>query len=69
MSDDFGLLNHVGSPFLERIVREDRLGGDQPSKPRNLKPKLAKKSAEGAPPDEAQKDDSSMSSTHIDLRI
>jgi hypothetical protein len=69
MSNDFGLLNLVGSPFLERIVREERLGGDQPNKPRNLKPKVAKKSADGAPPDEPQKDDDSMSPTHIDLRI
>jgi hypothetical protein len=69
MSDDFGLLNLVGSPFLERIVREERLGGDQPHKPRNLKPKVAKKSEDSTPPDEAQKDDDSMSSTHIDLRI
>jgi hypothetical protein len=69
MSDDFGLLNLVGSPFLERIVREERLGGDQPNKPRNMKPKLAKKNADSAPPDESQKDDDSMSSNHIDLRI
>ena len=69
MSDDFGLSNLVGSPFLERIVREERLGGDQPNKPRNLKPKLAKKNADSTPPDETQKDDDSMSSIHIDLRI
>jgi hypothetical protein len=69
MSDDFGLLNIVGSPFLERVVREERLGGDQPNRPRIVKPKAAKKDPNLAPNDETQKDDDSMSSTHIDLRI
>jgi hypothetical protein len=69
MSDDFGLLNLVGSPFLERIAREERLGGDQPRKPRNLKVKESEKKPGSSPPDETQTEDSSMSPTHIDLRI
>jgi len=69
MSDDFGLLNLVGSPFLERIVREERLGRDQPRKPRNSIAREAKKSPESVSPDETRTDDNSMSPTHIDLRI
>ena len=68
MSDDFGLLNLVVSPFLERIGREERLGGDQPRKPKNLKPKPAKKDIDDTAP-ETQKTDDSISSQHIDLRI
>ena len=69
MSDDFGLLNLVVSPFLERIGSEERISGDQPRKPRNLKPKPAKKDPESAPSDANQKTDDSTSSQHIDLRI
>lgn len=69
MSDDFGLLNLVGSPFLERIGREERLGGDHPRKPRNLKPKPANKDTESTEPDTTQKTDDSISLLHIDLRI
>ena len=69
MSDDFGLLNLVGSPFLERIVREERLGEDQPHKPRNLKSKPAPKKPSNAAPDEPEKDEDSVSSQHVDLRI
>jgi len=69
MSDDFGLLNLVVSPFLERIGREERLGGDQPRKPRNLKSKQARKDPDSTPSDDTQKTDDSMSSKHIDLRI
>jgi hypothetical protein len=69
MSDDFGLLNLVVSPFLERVAREDRLGSDQPRKQRNLKTKSALKTENSAPPDEKEEADGSMSSNHIDLRI
>jgi len=69
MSDDFGLLNLVVSPFLERIGREERLGGDQPRKPRNSKSKQARKDPDSTPSDDTQKTDDSMSSKHIDLRI
>jgi hypothetical protein len=69
MSDDFGLLNLVVSPFLERIGREERLNGDQPRKPRNLKSKPAKKDPDSAPSENTQKTDDSSSSQHIDLRI
>ncbi len=69
MSDDFGLVNLVGSPFLERIVREERLNGDQPRGPRYLKSKAAQKDPKRAPSDSTQKTDDSTSSQLIDLRI
>jgi hypothetical protein len=68
MSDDFGLLNLVVSPFLERIGREERLG-DQLRKPKNLKSKPDQNKQDNAPPEGDQNDDDSMSSQHIDLRI
>jgi hypothetical protein len=69
MSDDFGLLNLVVSPFLERVGREERLSGDQPRKPKNLKSKSAPKDTDSTSPDTTQKTDDSISSQHIDLRI
>jgi hypothetical protein len=69
MSDDFGLLNLVVSPFLERVGREERLSGDQPRKPKNPRSKPAKKDTESTEPDTTQKTDDSVSSLHIDLRI
>jgi hypothetical protein len=69
MSDDFGLVNIAGSPFLERIVREDRLNGDQPRKSRYLKQQSARKDPESPPSEDDPKTDDSTSSSHIDLRI
>ena len=70
MSDDFGLLNLVVSPFLERVGREERLNGDQPRKPKNLKSKPEKKEIDTSTgPETNQKTDDSISSLHIDLRI
>jgi hypothetical protein len=68
MSDDFGLLNLVVSPYLERIGREERLG-DQQRKPKNLKSKSDKKNQDSDPPEGDQNNDDSTSSNHIDLRI
>jgi hypothetical protein len=68
MSDDFGLLNLVVSPFLEKIGREERLG-DQPQKPKNLKSKPANKKQDIASSEGDQDENDSMSSQHIDLRI
>jgi hypothetical protein len=68
MSDDLGLLNLIGSPFLERIGREERLG-DHPHKPKNLKSKPVKKNQDSAPPEGDKNDHDSTSSNHIDLRI
>ena len=68
MSDDFGLINLVVSPFLERIGREERLG-DQLRKPKNLKAKPVEKKQDSAPPEGDQNENDSMSSQHIDLRI
>lgn len=69
MSDDFGLLNIVVSPFLERIGREERLGGDHPRRPRTVKPKEARKDKDSTHSDTTEKTDDSISSQHIDLRI
>jgi len=69
MSEDFGLLNLVVSPILERVTQEDRLNGDQPGKQKALKSKLAKKSEDSVPSDEPEGAKDFMSSSHIDLRI
>ena len=69
MSNDFGLLNVVVSPFLERITREERLGKEQPRNPKLLKPKPAPKDEDGKPAEEAENPEESMSSQHVDLRI
>ena len=69
MSDDFGLANLVGSPLVGRIVREERLSEEQPRKPRHLKTKKALKNPDSESSDEPQKDENSVSSKHIDLRI
>jgi hypothetical protein len=69
MSDDFGLLNLVVSPFLERVTREERLGKDQPRKPRLLKTKTTSKDPDSTPSEDIQQTDDSTSSQHIDLRI
>ncbi len=69
MADDFGLLNLAVSPFLERVGREERVGGDHPQKPRNLKPKTGRKDDSGKPLEESANSDESVSPEHIDLRV
>lgn len=69
MSDDFGLLNLVGSPFLEKIAREERLGEELPRRPGNLKAGKAKKKPGNSKPDDSQDDENSETSRLIDLRI
>ena len=69
MSDDFGLLNLVETPFLERISREERMSEELPKKPRNQKTGQAKKKTVNNEPDESQMDDHSTTSRLIDLRI
>jgi hypothetical protein len=69
MSDDFGLINLVVSPFLERVAREERLGDEQPRKQRYVREKLPNKTEDSPSLDETEGADDSMSSTHIDLRI
>ena len=69
MSEDFGLLNIVVSPFLERVAREERLGGDQSRRQKLMKPKTAKKEPDSPPSDDTQQTDDLASSQHIDLRI
>jgi len=70
MADGFGLSNLVTSTFLERIVREERLGQDHPRKPRDQGAKPAKEDGNvSAPPDEDKKAEPPMSSQHIDLRV
>ena len=69
MSDDFGLLNLVETPFLERISREERMSEELPKKPRSLKTGQAKKKSENDEPDDSQNDENSTTSRLIDLRI
>ena len=69
MSDDFGLLNLVETPFLERISREERMSEELPKKPRNLKTGQAKKKTVNDDPDESRNDENSAPSRLIDLRI
>jgi hypothetical protein len=69
MSDDFGPINPVVSPFLERIVRDERLSGDQPRKSKYIRTTLAKKNQDSPSSDDTQETDDSASSPHIDLRI
>jgi hypothetical protein len=70
MSDDFGPIIPVVSPFLERIAREERLSGEAPPrKQRYSKPKAAKKDSDSTPSDDTKKTDDSKSLPHIDLRI
>jgi len=68
MSDDFGLVNLVATPFLE-IVRDERLGDDRPRKQRYIRGRQAQKTEDSTPPDETEGVEDSMSSNHIDLRI
>ncbi|MBN2244033.1 MAG: hypothetical protein JW793_15215 [Acidobacteria bacterium] len=69
MSDDFGLLNLVETPFLERISREERMSEDLPKKPRNPKTDQAKKKAANNEPDESPDGGDSSTFRLIDLRI
>ena len=69
MSDDFGLLNLVERPFLERISREERMSEELPKKPRNQKTGQAKKKTVNNEPDESRNDENSTTSRLIDLRI
>jgi hypothetical protein len=71
MPDDLGLVNPVLSPILERVVREERLGRDLPRKQRERKSERSREedTQTGDPPDRPEVNDTSMSSTHIDLRV
>ncbi len=69
MSDDFGLLNLVETPFLEKISREERMSQELPKKPRSQKTGQAKKKSANNEPDESRNDGNSTTSRLIDLRI
>jgi hypothetical protein len=69
MSDDFGHIDFLSAPFLERITREERLREDHPRKRRYIPPKPVKKDPSDSPSDGMEKTDDSTSSQHIDLRI
>ncbi len=71
MPDDFGLLNPVNSPILERVVREERLGRDHPRKQRDRKSERSREDElqTGDASDLSEGKETSMSSTHIDLRV
>ena len=70
MSDDFGLVNPVTPPLLERIEREEPLKRDQPRKHKDLRSKPGRKNTETvSPTDGNEQVNDSISSNHIDLRI
>jgi hypothetical protein len=69
MPDGFGLLNLAVSPFLERVSREERVGGDHPQKPRNPKPAPVRKNDSSNPLEESGNSEESVSPEHIDLRV
>jgi hypothetical protein len=71
MPDGFGLVNSVLSPHLERVAKEERLGRDHPRKNRDGRPERAREDAypAQAAAGEPEEEKTSMSSTHIDLRI
>ncbi len=71
MPDGFGLVNSVLSPHLERVAKEERLGRDHPRKNRDGSPERVREDAYPAQAraDEPEEENTSMSSTHIDLRI
>jgi hypothetical protein len=70
MADEFGIVNPVTSPFLERIVKEERLNRDNPRRQGESKSKPSnEEKPEDLTADETDKSDTIMSSVHIDLRI
>lgn len=69
MPDDFGSINLAVSPFLERVSREERVGGDHPQKPRNQRPTPTRKNDSSKPLEESGNSEESVSPEHIDLRV
>ncbi len=71
MTDGFGLVSPILSPILERVAREERLGRDHPRKNREGNPERTREDAipSEIPTEEPEGVKTSMSSTHIDLRI
>ncbi len=71
MPDDLGVVNPVFSPILERVVREERLGRDHPRKQREKKSERSREDEiqSGDTQDRPEEIETSMSSTHIDLRV
>lgn len=69
MPNDIRSMNPIISTFLERIVREERLNGDSPGKPKSLRPVPAPTDSDAASSEVPQKTDDPLSPRHIDLRI
>jgi hypothetical protein len=64
MSNDFGLVNSIAPPFLERIEREEPLNRDQPRARTDSQEDDGNSSAA-----DNEQNNSPVSSKHIDLRI
>jgi hypothetical protein len=71
MADGFGWISPVPSPHLERIVREERLQRDLPRKQQDARQGRTREEPHRKDPEPASAEDpmTSVSSTHIDLRI
>ncbi len=67
MGDGLGIVNPVASPFLERVAKEERVRRDLPRRPRDGNSARSREEPEEDRAD--QPGESSMSSTHIDLRV
>lgn len=70
MSNDFGLVNSIAPPFLERIEREEPLNRDQPRKHGDQRAKTdSQESDSNSSAVDNEQNNSPVSSKHIDLRI
>jgi hypothetical protein len=69
MQDDFGLINVMIPPFLERVSKEERLKENRQRKPRDASAKSHKAENDREESGETEDAGNSMSSQHIDLRI
>jgi hypothetical protein len=66
MGSGLEIVNPIGSPFLERVAKEERIRRDLPRRSRDGKSSQAR---EDPGEEHADEPGESMSSTHIDLRI
>jgi len=71
MKDALGLVNPVFSPALERVAREENLGRDHPRRqPEKKRGRIREdRRHAGDSPDHTEEAMTSLSSTHIDLRV
>ncbi len=66
MQGGLEIVNPLGSSFLEKVARDERIARDHPRRDRDGKPPRSREVPDADGTDEAGEP---MSSTHIDLRI